>query len=309
MMTVFKGWVGWRINRVFVLLLVMVWGILLTQACSGDGGSAETDRAAMVALFHSTNGTVAEQFLPPYLHIPFDQWETDPSIQLWRTSIQEGDTLLDRWETFLENIDVFTGHENWIGGIKTDGRGRITVLEIGARGFGAYWYNGEIPPELGNLSKLEVLDLLGGIRGEIPPELGNLNNLKELRLNSDGYGLTGEIPPELGNLRRLEVLHLHGGFTGEIPSELGNLRRLEVLHLHGGFTGEIPSELGNLRRLEVLQLHGRFTGEIPPELGDLDNLESLSLYSNRLAGCKPHTWRSITDRYTYRLNLPFCEEP
>ena len=286
MIVVFKGWLKRRINRAAVILLVMVAGILLTQACSGDGGSPETDRAAMVALFHSTNGTVAKQILPPYPHTPLDQWETDPSFQLWRTSIQEGDTPLDRWETFLENIDVFTGHENWIGGIKTDGRGRITVLEIGAWGFGAYWYSGEIPPELGNLSKLEVLDLIGGIRGEIPPELGDLDNLKELRLNSGGYGLTGEIPPELGNLSKLEVLELNGDLTGKIPSELGNLRRLEVLDLHGGFTGEIP-----------------------PELGDLDNLESLSLYSNRLAGCKPHTWRSITDRYTYRLNLPFCEAP
>ena len=286
MRTVFNRWVGWRINRVFVLLLVMAAGILLTQACLGDKGSAETDRAAMVALFHSTNGTVAEQILPPYPRRPLDQWETDPSFQLWRTSIQEGDTLLDRWETFLENIDAFTGHENWVEGIKTDGRGRITVLELGAWEFGASWYSGEIPPELGNLSKLEVLDLIGGIRGEIPPELGNLNNLKELRLNGDGYGLTGEIPPELGNLSKLEVLELSGDFTGKIPSELGKLRRLEVLALYRGFTGEIP-----------------------PELGDLDNLESLSLYSNRLAGCKPHTWRSITDRYTYRLNLPFCEAP
>ena len=281
-----KAWVGRRAKRGLALLAVVATGVLLTQACSGDGGSAESDRAAMVALFHSTNGNVAKQILPPYPHIPLDQWETDPSIQLWRTSIQEGDTPLDRWETFLENIDVFTRHENWRGGIKTDGRGRITLLDIGAWGFGALWYDGEIPPELGNLSKLEVLDLYGGIRGEIPPELGKLDNLKELRLNSGGYGLTGEIPPELGNLSKLEVLELIGDLNGKIPSELGNLRRLEVLELHGGFTGEIP-----------------------PELGDLDNLESLSLYGKQLTGCKPHTWRSITDRYTYRLKLPFCEAP
>ena len=77
MRTVFKGWARRRINRVLVLALVMAGGILLTQACSGDGGSAETDRAAMLALHHSTNGTASNEFIV-LLHIhgsiPSDQW-------------------------------------------------------------------------------------------------------------------------------------------------------------------------------------------------------------------------------------------
>ena len=289
-----------------MLLLVVVGGILWTQACSGDGGSVEGDKAAMVAFFHSTNGKIAEEVLfDIYFIAPRHQWETDPTIQQWKSFTQEEDTLLDRWETFLENIDLFTGHENWSGGMKTDGEGRITLLDIGAPGFGDV-FEGEIPPELGNLSKLEVLDLHGWFKGGIPPELGNLSSLKVLKLNR-AYG---EIPPELGNLRRLEVLYLAPELTGEVPPELGNLRRLKELTLRGDdLTGEIPPELGNLRRLEVLELSGGFTGDIPPELGDLDKLESLSLYSNQLTGCKPHTWRSITDRYTYRLKLPFCEAP
>ena len=85
-------------------------------------------------------------------------------------------------------------------------RGRITLLDIGEPGFGAMWFEGGIPPELGNLSKLEVLDLHGWFKEGIPPELGNLSSLKVLKL----YRAYGEIPPELGNLRRLEVLELRG---------------------------------------------------------------------------------------------------
>ena len=83
MSTVFKGWARRRINRVLVLALVMAGGILLTQACSGDGGSTETDRAGMVALFHSTNGTVA--------NVVFDQL----SREQWETFLQDADTSLE----------------------------------------------------------------------------------------------------------------------------------------------------------------------------------------------------------------------
>ena len=38
---------------------------------------------------------------------------------------------------------------------------------------------GEIPPELGKLSNLEILELYGnGLSGEIPSELGSLSNLE-----------------------------------------------------------------------------------------------------------------------------------
>ena len=325
MRTVLKGSVGWRTNRVLVLVLVMAGGILLTQACSGDGGSAETDRAAMVALNHSTNGLLAKIVL------------SNLSREQRDTFFQDGDTLIEKWETFLENIDVITKqwNDSWAytfgdGFIETDGEGRITLLKIGGESFG-YVFVGEIPPELGNLGKLEELRLHGGLT-EIPPELGNLGKLEELDLKGV---FTGEIPPELGNLSRLRVLRLDGRFTGEIPLELGNLSRLEALDLRyngltgeipkelgtlgnlrelklnfNQLTGEIPSEIGNLRSLEILWLNNNaLTGQIPSELGDMDNLVYLSLKDNQLTGCIPQALRSVARRDTYRLNLPFCEAP
>ncbi len=44
------------------------------------------------------------------------------------------------------------------------------------------------------------------MNGEIPPELGNLTNLTELNLHENL--LSGEIPPHLGNLTNLQYLHL-----------------------------------------------------------------------------------------------------
>ena len=47
-------------------------------------------------------------------------------------------------------------------------------------------FGGPIPAELGNLTKLEHLDLArNALTGSIPPELGNLANLTELWLQGN----------------------------------------------------------------------------------------------------------------------------
>ena len=56
--------------------------------------------------------------------------------------------------------------------------------------------SGEIPLELGGLSKLTQLDLRDNeLSGEIPAELGSLSNLTLLRLS--GNALSGCVPSSL----------------------------------------------------------------------------------------------------------------
>ena len=160
----------------------------------------------------------------------------------------------------------------------------LTVLDLGFNDLA-----GSIPPETGNLAALEVLDLRGNrLTGSIPPELGDLANLTVLDLVFND--LAGSIPPETGNLAALEVLDLRGNrLAGSIPPELGDLANLTVLDLgFNDLTGSIPRETGNLAALEVLDLRGnRLTGSIPPELGDLANLTVLDLGFNDLTGSIP----------------------
>ena len=103
---------------------------------------------------------------------------------------------------------------------------------------------GPIPPELGKLTKLELLRLSNnGLTGPIPPELGQLTQLTSLDLS--GNGLTGPIPPELGKLTKLEFLRLsNNGLTGPIPPELGKLTKLRDLDLSNNeWTGCVPKTL------------------------------------------------------------------
>ena len=107
------------------------------------------------------------------------------------------------------------------------------------------------------MESLEFLDLgWNTLEGPIPPELGQLGNLEVLNV--------------CGNTRRDGTM-IVGGLTGSIPAELGNLMSLKGLALNiNELTGSIPSELGNLQDLELLWLFGNaLTGPIPSELGDL----------------------------------------
>ena len=83
-------------------------------------------------------------------------------------------------------------------GVYTDENGRVIRLTLANKQL-----SGEIPPELGNLTSLQGMDLNNNqLIGEIPPELGNLASLRVLYLNNNQ--LSGCIPPELGNLASLQ---------------------------------------------------------------------------------------------------------
>ena len=162
------------------------------------------------------------------------------------------------------------------------------------------WYGVEVNGE-GRVSALVLTH--NNLSGRVPPEVGNLTELE--RLNLDSYdvlgraynNLAGPIPPELGNLARLRVLNLHrNDLTGPIPPELGNLANLMGLDLrYNNLTGPIPPELGNLAKLNGLGVEGNnLTGPIPPELGKLANLRSLSLGSNDLSGSFPPELGALT---------------
>ena len=163
---------------------------------------------------------------------------------------------------------------------------------------------GEIPPEIGNLTNLEILSLQNNdLTGEIPSEIGNLTNLTHLFLNNNQ--LTGEIPSEIGNLTNLETLYLaQNQLTGSIPSEIGNLINLDILFLQYNFLTEIPSEIGNLTSLRKLYLHhNQLTGEIPGQIGNLTELIFLYLNNNQLTGNIPIGFGNLTNLSRLSLSL------
>ena len=183
----------------------------------------------------------------------------------------------------------WTNNTNWLTsgalstwyGITTDSQGRITELNLTRNQL-----KGKLPPELTNLTNLEVLALGGNqLTGTIPTWLSNLANLQELYLW--GNKLTGKIPTELGSLTNLTILVLsENQLTGPIPRELSNLTNLTILALsENQLIGPIPRELSNLTNLIILALYeNQLIGEITADLSSLSNLTELYLHENQLTG-------------------------
>jgi Leucine-rich repeat (LRR) protein len=188
-----------------------------------------------------------------------------------------------------------------------------TELDLGNSGL-----TGEIPPEIGNLTNLEVLSLWSNqLTGSIPPEIGNLTNLNELNLS--GNQLTGSIPSEIGNLSNLYLLYLYDNqLTGEIPESICDLNinwsnlnfRIHNNQLCPPYPSCVEDYVGlqdvcscGLDDDEVVYLWGNcysieytteldlsnsgLTGEIPSEIGNLTNLTELDLSENQLTGSIP----------------------
>ena len=155
-----------------------------------------------------------------------------------------------------------------------------------------------------NITNLSIIN--SGLSGEIPPEIGTLTDLEVIKLKYNE--LTGPIPPEIGNLTNLVKLELDfNNLSGPLPAELWTLDSLTQLRLQKNqFTGSIPPEIGNLTQLTHLYLYGnQFTGSIPAEIGNLINLEKLHLNNNQFTGLIPETICNINMAFynPYRFDI------
>ncbi|MYC60055.1 MAG: hypothetical protein F4X09_07700 [Gammaproteobacteria bacterium] len=181
---------------------------ILSTAASGL--YAQDDRSVLVALYEATDG-------PNWVNN--EKWLTDAPLGEWY-------------------------------GVEVDANGRVIRLELSGvwDPEGQRWVEhglkGQIPPSLGNLTELQVLNLdLNELSGPIPPELGNLTKLKELVIGNNN--LSGAIPPELGKLSNLLWLDLaNNNFSGSLPTELANLA--QVWHLGLGWNAGlcVPADSG-----------------------------------------------------------------
>ncbi|MED6137451.1 hypothetical protein PIB30_065167 [Stylosanthes scabra] len=143
------------------------------------------------------------------------------------------------------------------------------------------YFEGAISSQLGNLSKLQSLDLsFNHLDGTIPSQLGSLSQLQHLDLSSNQLG--GVIPYQLGNLSRLQHLDLSFNLLdGAIPSQLGSLSMLQDLDLSSNqLGGVIPYQFGNLFRLQHLDLGSNHNLTVYDKNHDgiqwLSNLSSLT---------------------------------
>ncbi|KAL4386476.1 hypothetical protein GQ457_09G002710 [Hibiscus cannabinus] len=201
----------------------------------------------------------------------------------------------------LPNLKYLDLTGNNISGDFPASFGRFQKLEVLSLVYNLL--DGTIPAFLGNISTLKMLNLSYNPfnPGRIPPELGNLTNLEILWLTE--CNLVGEIPESLGRLKKLADLDLAlNHLVGSIPSSLTELVNLVQIELYNNsLAGELPRGFSNLTNLRLLDASmNRLTGRIPDELTRLP-LESLNLYSNKFEGTLPPSIADSPALYELRI--------
>jgi internalin A len=154
-----------------------------------------------------------------------------------------------------------------------------------------------LPPEIGQLTNLQQLELGGNQLTELPPEIGQLTNLRQLVI---GLNELTELPPEIGQLTNLQQLHLGANQLTALPPEVGQLANLRQLELGANQLTALPPEIAQLTNLHTLHLDGNELATLPQEICQLTNLRQLYLSDNRLTTLPPEIGQ-LTNLHTLLL--------
>jgi len=149
----------------------------------------------------------------------------------------------------------------------------------------------EIPAAIASLTNLLRLDLGIAMKYNdpeqetiksntisfLPPEIGSLRNLQVLQLTLNGLRA---LPSEIGLLTNLRALFLGHNALTELPAEIGLLTELKGLYLHNNLLTELPIEVSKLTKLDDLVLARNQLKRLPLGLWHLSNLDRLDVEDN-----------------------------
>lgn len=171
-----------------------------------------------------------------------------------------------------------------------------------------------LPPQIGTLTNLAILDLSNNQLSSLPPEIAKLTELTNLDLNNNQLTC---FPPEITNLTNLIFLDLRDNQLTSLPPETTKLTNLVSISLQANQLANVPAEITKLTRLRFLNLKDNPL-PIPPEtlanpsdikaiFGALDGLmsgERLNEAKMLVVGDAKVGKSSLVDRLMYDIYNP-----
>ncbi|KAF3772769.1 Disease resistance protein [Nymphaea thermarum] len=171
---------------------------------------------------------------------------------------------------------------------------KVAVLDLSKK---------ELPDSIGNMTKLEELDLNGCERlGALPASLGNMEDLTELDLN----GMLERLPDQIGRMTKLEKLDLRFCKSlRTLPDSIGNMTNLVELDI--SFTGieHLPGSIVYLEKLTTLRMM-RCTkpGGLP--LGRTQGLQRLLVMGKGEKEFKHEHYYEVSERISQKSG--YCQQ-
>jgi len=132
-------------------------------------------------------------------------------------------------------------------------------------------------PKIGDLKKLETLEITTNTLYGLPDSFSGLSSLKSLSIS--GTGLQS-IPENFGELHNLESLTLYGNYA-KIPKSIGKLSKLTTLFMAGG-AESLPESFGNLSALTYFNASYSSLKSLPGSIGKLKKLREINLQSSKI---------------------------
>ncbi|NVO86802.1 DUF6443 domain-containing protein, partial [Hymenobacter terrestris] len=232
-----------------------------------------------------------------YLGTGGDQWSRRanwPTAAQWQTP-GFADTLASRHFRTWQGLEVYGSQIYGVHLAVNNLRGAFpaSLLELGADLVQLHLNNnqltGQLPPNLGNLSGISILDMnTNQLSGPLPASLSQLRTVYILGLAQNQF--TGSLPQDIGNLTGAVIFNLSNNrLSGPLPASMGQMYSLGYCHLDNNqFSGSLPASLGQLTHLSYLTLpNNRLTGVIPASILSLPTSTTIQLHNNELTGVEP----------------------